>query len=199
MLPRTTVVFFGDSFVAGIGDPSGLGWTTRLTADRAGESIDLTAYNLGIRRNTSSDVRDRWERELSARELPGSASRIVLSFGVNDCVAEDGCVRVPAATSVRNLESIVCRAGECGLPVMFVGPPPVADTEINARLEAADKALLDVARDAGAAATSVFGDLLRDEIWMEEVRAGDGAHPGAEGYRRFADLVRPTWSRWLAE
>jgi hypothetical protein len=33
---------------------------------------------------------------------------------------------------------------------------------------------------------------------MDEVRAGDGAHPGANGYRRLADLVGPAWHAWLA-
>ena len=39
--------------------------------------------------------------------------------------------------------------------------------------------------------------LRADGVGRREVRAGDGSRPGAEGYRRVADLVWPTWSRWV--
>jgi hypothetical protein len=33
---------------------------------------------------------------------------------------------------------------------------------------------------------------------MREVRAGDGAHPGASGYDELAALVAPQWRDWLS-
>jgi acyl-CoA thioesterase-1 len=44
----------------------------------------------------------------------------------------------------------------------------------------------------------VFEDLLADRVWMQQVAAVDGAHPGAEGYRRLADLVWVQWLPWVA-
>lgn len=51
--------FVGDSFVAGIGDETALGWTGRLTARQAATGNPVTAYNLGIRGNTSADIAAR--------------------------------------------------------------------------------------------------------------------------------------------
>ena len=45
---------------------------------------------------------------------------------------------------------------------------------------------------------SVVGDLLARPEWLDEVRAGDGAHPGSTGYALLAELVRPQWEAWLA-
>lgn len=63
------ICFIGDSFVQGIGDPEYRGWVGRvLTATDPG----ITAFNLGIRRNTSTDVLRRCWREVEPRVLPGS-------------------------------------------------------------------------------------------------------------------------------
>ena len=67
MLQRLTVAFVGDSFVAGVGDLDGLGWTGRLIASSRRPGLDLTGYPLGVRRQTSVDVAARWEAEVPAR------------------------------------------------------------------------------------------------------------------------------------
>ena len=61
------VFFVGDSFVAGVGDPEHRGWVGRLSerAQRAGAPI--TAYNLGVRRDTSDDICRRWMDEVAVR------------------------------------------------------------------------------------------------------------------------------------
>ncbi|MET8875781.1 hypothetical protein [Nocardia sp. NPDC004604] len=40
---------------------------------------------------------------------------------------------------------------------------------------------------------------MRDgAVWMREVRAGDGAHPGAAGYDELAAIIGSHWREWLA-
>lgn len=40
--------------------------------------------------------------------------------------------------------------------------------------------------------------LLASPVWMSEVAAGDGAHPGAEGYKALAGVVlEGGWAGWL--
>src|SRR5262249_19732759 len=48
--------FIGDSYVAGAGDDTGLGWVGRVTARARADGYDLTAYNLGVRRDTAADA-----------------------------------------------------------------------------------------------------------------------------------------------
>ncbi|MGI5328303.1 hypothetical protein [Actinomadura nitritigenes] len=82
-----------------------------------------------------------------------------------------------------------------------MGPPPVID--------AGDDHLLRTSSLAGEMETLCFSrgvpfigttlQLARDRVWTEEVRAGDGAHPGSGGYRRMADLIlSDCWHRWIA-
>src|SRR6218665_3281337 len=116
MPTRLTVLFFGDSFVAGVGDPSGLGWTGRLAAGPRTRDLDLTVYPLGIRRNTSVDVLARWEAETVARIPDAGRVGLVLAFGVNDSTDDGGGHRrVPVADSVASLRAIVTRASSLGL------------------------------------------------------------------------------------
>ena len=76
----------------------------------AGAGHDVTAYNLGIRRETSDDIRARWRAEVTPRLIAGVDGRIVFSFGANDATIEDGQWRVPAALSAENLRAMLARA-----------------------------------------------------------------------------------------
>ena len=196
---RLTVLIFGDSFVAGVGDPSGLGWTGRLAAAPP-PGVDLTTYPLGIRRDTSADVLARWQTETRARIPDSGTTVLVVSFGVNDSTDDGaGRPRVAAADAVANLRAVLRGAQALGLPTLVVGPPPIADPRINDRILQLDTLLADEARAHGIPVVPVAHDLLADEVWMSEVSAGDGAHPGARGYAALAALVRPGWEAFLAD
>lgn len=184
------ICFIGDSFVAGTGDQDGLGWVGRLCA-----GTGLTVYNLGIRRDTSRDVAARWRAEAERRLPAGIDGRLVLSFGVNDCLIEDGHPRVPAVDSVANLDAILARSP---WPVLVVGPPPIADEATNDRIEALSAAMADGCAARGVACLEVASTLMRDRRWMTEVAEGDGAHPGREGYAALAERVGawPAWQAW---
>lgn len=192
-MTRLTVLFLGDSFVAGVGDPTALGWTGRLLAATHRADRDVTGYVLGVRRQTSDDVLDRWEREVDVR-LPGvGAGAVVVAFGVNDATVEDGHRRVPETRTVDNLRALVEGARARGLAVLVVGPPPIADDDVNARLVALDARLRVTATVLEVPFVPTVGPLRDDPVWRAEVVAGDGAHPGAAGYERLAALVRPSW------
>ena len=53
------ILAFGDSFVAGVGDPAHQGWLGRALAGRP----EVTVYNLGVRGDTSADILRRWAAE----------------------------------------------------------------------------------------------------------------------------------------
>ncbi|KAA9166344.1 G-D-S-L family lipolytic protein [Amycolatopsis acidicola] len=178
------VCFLGDSFVAGVGDPEYRGWAGRVAA-RTGQP--LTCYNLGVRRETSEDVRARWRAECAPR-LRGEVNALVLSFGVNDTLQG-----LPPETTVANL---VAMLGEW--PTLVVGPPPIADDEQNRRIAALGQALRAACAERTTPYVDVFGPLRDTKSWMREVEAGDGAHPAADGYAAYAELVHPQWTTWLA-
>ena len=193
------VCFVGDSFVAGVGDPEHLGWTGRLCAasERAGRPV--TRYVLGVRRQTTGEVAERWAAECRPRLSGGDwESRLVLSTGVNDTTEVDGAPRLDTQRSVAALELMLTDAAAAGWPVLVVGPPAVADDAQNQRIADLDERFARACADHGVPYVPVVAALSAAPAWRAEVAAGDGAHPGAAGYALLADLVRPSWERWTA-
>ena len=193
------VFFVGDSFVAGVGDPEHRGWVGRLAerAHRAGAPI--TAYNLGVRRDTSDDICRRWADEVAVRRGAGAQERLVVSFGVND-TSSYGCdTRVTPAErqSAANLRTLLAEAAATRLPVLVVGPPPVEDRAQNRTIAALDELFRRTCVEAGVPYVAVFAALRCEPRWIEQVSAGDGSHPAATGYGLLADLVEPVWQEWL--
>ena len=66
--PRdVALVFLGASLVSGVGDPKGQGWVTRVVGRTQHPDLELTAYNLGVRGNTTADLLERWATEVPLR------------------------------------------------------------------------------------------------------------------------------------
>ena len=197
-MPDVRVSFFGDSLVAGVGDPTGAGWVGRLVAGAFVAGTPVTAYNLGIRRETSSDVLARWEAELAPRRADEADCRVVFSFGANDATREEGRLRSDPADSVENLERALAGARDRGLPALVVGPPPVDDAAQQERIRALSIAFAGVAAGRDAPYVPIADALRASPAYRCELERGDGAHPGAGGYALIAELVMPAWLDWLA-
>jgi lysophospholipase L1-like esterase len=165
-----------------------------VTAAAWDEGIAVTPYNLGVRRETSEQVVARLEAEAAPRLTDEEPCRLVLSFGANDATLEHGRQRVEPEGSVAALRRGLGIAERLGLPALVVGPPPVADPEHAERIAALSGRL---AAASSAPCLEVVRALLAAGPWMEEARAGDGAHPGAAGYAQLADFVRAPFLRWL--
>lgn len=187
--------FVGDSFVNGTNDPEYLGWTGRVSILARRRGHQLTCYNLGVRRDTSSEIAARWESE-AQRRLPDScASYVVFSYGVNDTTIEGGIRAVAEEVSIANTRRILQTTYQRGYRVALIGPPPIADIQQNGRTSQLSVAMAQVAESEGVPFLSTFDVLAKDPVWMADVSAGDGAHPGAAGYAQFAALV-DGWECW---
>lgn len=173
---------FGDSFVAGVGDPRGQGWVGRVVEAAHAAGRPLTAYNLGVRRETSVEVAVRWRFEAMPRRSPGADCRAVFAVGANDTTLEDGRVRVAPERSCMALDKMLGQAAEVGLPAAVAGPPPAGDAEQQARVVALSDAFAEVCAARDVPFWPVAGTLLASRTWLDEAAAGDGAHPAAGGY-----------------
>ena len=193
------VLFFGDSIVAGVGDPEGRGWIGRVVGASWAAGLPLTAYSLGIRRQTSVQVAARWYDEARPRLQAGADCRVLFAFGVNDATIEDGAPRVDPQVSEATLASVLDASARLGLAAFVVGPSPVCDDEHNERLARLSERFRVVCATRGVAFCGVLEPLLASAIWLREAAAGDGAHPGAVGYETLASLVvAGGWLDWLA-
>jgi len=192
------LLFFGDSLVAGVGDPTGRGWVGRVVAASFENGLPLTGYNLGVRGETSEQVAGRWRDEALPRLLPEADARIVVSFGANDTTVEYGRMRVARERSCAALAGILDGVGALGLVSLVIGPAPVDDPQQNERIQALSASFSDVCSNADVCFIGVVEQLLDAPIWMTQVMAGDGAHPAAEGYDALAGLILAAgWTDWL--
>jgi acyl-CoA thioesterase I len=192
------VCFVGDSYVAGVGDDSGMGWVGRLTRHAHSCGLPITAYNLGIRRDTAQDVADRLPDEVSRRVNPAAETRVVLAYGLNDVFLDAGQPRVGTADSVAATTRSLDWLASVSIPVVIVGPPPIGDAGQDARTEELDRQLAACAGSRRVPYLPVIGHLAKDQAWLDGVRKGDGAHPGASGYQRYFEVVRDPLMRFLS-
>ncbi|MEP6797975.1 MAG: GDSL-type esterase/lipase family protein [Lapillicoccus sp.] len=188
------ICFVGASMVAGYGDPKGLGWVGRVVSRTEHPDLDFTAYNLGVRGDTSGDVMDRWRRECQPRWARRNERRLVLSVGANDLATS-----MTTARSRLNLANILDEAASQGIAAFVVGLPPGLDPEMNARVEALADAQADVCARRGVTYVDCYRPLITHDQWVSDLAGGrDRVHPGQAGYGLIAWLVLHNgWYDWL--
>lgn len=190
----TRICFLGDSFVAGVGDPTAHGWVGRIVAAAFATGLPFTAYNLGIRGQTGPQIAARAAAEVPPRLHTAAKPRIVVSFGANDTAERGGNRRSTVVESVAALEHI---RATTSIPLLMVGPPAVADHQHNRRLVGVDAALRDSSLRLEVPYVSTFAATSVSAAWRGEISAGDGFHPGASGYDTLARIIEPHMLRWL--
>ncbi|MDX6688659.1 MAG: acyl-CoA thioesterase [Solirubrobacteraceae bacterium] len=183
--PDRRVLFFGDSMVAGTGDPTGLGWVGRVVAAAFAAGVPLTAHPLGVRGQSSVQIAARWRSEAAPRLDPECDCRVVFAFGTND----SGAAQVAPEQSVQALERVLDEAAQLGLAAFVVGPAPVGERARDDTIGALSAAFAAAAVGRGLPFVSVIEELRASPVWTGEAAAGDGAHPAAGGYALFAQLV----------
>ena len=202
------ICFIGDSITVGTGDEAFLGWPGRLCSAARSQGYDLTLYNLGIRGETSEDIRRRW-REEAERRLPAHMNcALVFAFGINDCAVENGIkLRVELERTAINARAILDEA-KAWLPSIFVGPTPVDDSRLppqlmpgkeirifNAQIAEANQALAGVMGEVGVSYLDLFTPLVSSPEWQRMMKLGDGIHPTCAGYEMMTQKVQD-WEGW---
>ncbi len=212
-MTKLRVCFIGDSITNGTGDGAMLGWPGYLCAAEVAAGHDMTDYNLGIRGDTSADIRPRWRAEAEARLPAGLVCAIIFNFGLNDAtlegVGDAAEIRVPLAESIKNARNMLS-AAKAMHPTLWVGPSPVDDGRMplttdsgeirdkrNARTADYNLAFRALADELGIPYLDMLSALINEPGWPGML--ADGLHPAAEGHRRMAGIVGawPAWRRLL--
>jgi lysophospholipase L1-like esterase len=187
--------FLGDSYTAGAGDDTGLGWVGRVWAAARGEGADLTAYNLGVRGETGPQIAARAAAELPPRLALGDSHAMVFSFGSNDF--SKGVTESESLAAAGRLLDLAERAG---IPAFVLSSPVFIDEpERDWQSSAFSAALgqLCVTRDAHW--LDLRATPMNWRLWWDQAQSGDGYHPNGPGYAALAEVVAawPAWRRWL--
>lgn len=184
------VCVFGDSLVAGVGDPKALGWVGRVAARTPSSTgVALTVYPLGVRGQLTEEVVVRIPLESSSRFARGDEHGVVLSVGVADTMAG-----LPPAQSAAALEFGLQSTSARRL---VVGPPPVGPAALRERIAELDDTFAVVSGRLGVPYVSTYQALLFRRSWNEQEFAED-VHPGQAGYGMLASTVlHGGWYEWL--
>jgi lysophospholipase L1-like esterase len=177
---------FGDSLTLGVGDAEFLGWPGRVARRMVREDMDVTLYNLGVRRNSAARVQARWAEEADRRlgDVPeGESTLLLFSFGAVDALRE-----ADPDETLRAARDVLGRARE-KRPALFISPPPVRDKAANERVAGLSGALAGVCADLDLPCLDVYTPLASSFEYINSLRASDGVHPTGDGHGLIADLV----------
>ncbi len=191
------ICVLGDSYVVGVGDPTGQGWVGHVAVAARARGLDLTVYNLGVRRDTSVDVSRRWFDEVRPRLKDGDVFGVVAAFGLNDVDLRSGQRRVPRSRTLAVLGTMLDDAHRAQWATFVVGPAPVADIETTRRIGDLAAGMGEVCAARGVPFVDVAAALSSDEIWRQELAAGDAYHPSTRGYAHLAALIKDPLLWWL--
>lgn len=171
------ILALGDSLVAGYGLPADEGFVPQLEAALAEQGIEAEVIDGGVSGDTTAGGRARLDWLLA--EKPDYA---IVELGAND-----GLRGLDPAEMRKNLDAILTRFDEEGIPVLLAGmlaPPNYGDAyeeEFNAVFpELAEK------HDA------VFYPFFLDGVAADpSLNQDDGIHPNAEGVAVIVERIMP--------
>ncbi len=188
------LIFIGASMVAGVGDPKGQGWVSRVVGRTHHPDLLLTSYNLGVRGDTSADLLARWRAECTPRWAGRSERRLVVSVGADDTPAG-----ISLARHRLNLANLLDDAASLGVATFVVSPSPHDVHEHNTALEQVVDAQADVCNRRGVPFVDCYRPLLAHDQWRSDLASSPIAHhPGQAGYGLIAWLVlHGGWNRWM--
>ena len=171
------IVVLGDSLTAGLGIPREDAYPAVLQRKLKDAGIQIEVVNAGISGDTSADGlrRTNWA-------LEGDVRLLILALGAND-----GLRGLPPSQMKSNLQSIIHRARQRGVPVLLAGmeaPPNFGEQYATAFRQV----FQDLARENKV---TLVPFLLEGVAGVTDLNQGDGAHPTAAGSARIADHLWP--------
>ena len=172
-----TIVAFGDSLTAGFGLPAADAFPVRLEAALSARGHHVVVINAGV----SGDTTDMGLARLDW-SLPDDADAVIVELGANDALRG-----VDPRTTRANLDAIVARLGERGLPVLVAGM--AAPRNLGAEYaQAFDPMFGEIAAARGA----LFYPFFLDGVALDPaLNQADGMHPKATGVGIIVDRMLP--------
>lgn len=189
------ICVLGDGFVKGVGDRELRGWAGRLMMETVREHGMINYYNLGIPDQSSVDIARRIG-ELTPRLPVGADNRLILSFGVEDTLLENGKPRQSNQESVAALKHILIKARPHH-KMLMVGPAPVYDPQQNNRIKRLNALFHDLCIKARVPYISLIPALTDDVDYRRDLVKSGKKYPSHVGYEKIFDLIQNDRSWWF--
>lgn len=188
--PRTRIIALGDELLAGIGDARCLGWIGRAVASEQGPVASLDLFPAALPSETSAQLAERWEEDVTVRVDARAQSdgllehRVVIGMGRADIASG-----VSLARSRLNLAKVLDGLERQRIAAFVVGPPPSRDAGLTRATVDLSGAFDDVCARRRIPYVDTVTPLMDHDQWLEDLSRSPGDHPGQVGYGLMAWLV----------
>jgi acyl-CoA thioesterase-1 len=177
------IAVLGDSLTAAYGLDLADGFPAKLEHALRAQGYDCAVLDAGVSGDTSAGglARIDWM-------LADQPSHVIVELGAND-----GLRALPVEQMAQNLDQIITRLQDEGIPVLLAGmlAPPNLGREYGAAFEAVFPRL---AEEHGLPLYPFFLDGVAGEALLNQ---GDGMHPTEEGIAIIVERILPTVTDWL--
>lgn len=172
-----TIVALGDSLTAGYQLPPGAGFPAQLEAALKARGHDVDVVDAGVSGDTTSDGLARIDWSVGE-----DADAVIVELGGNDALRG-----IDPELTRRNLDAILTRLGERGLPVLLAGmlAPPNLGEDYAHRFDAIFPEL------AEKHDVLFYPFFLEGVATHPELGLGDGIHPNARGVEVIVKRILP--------
>jgi acyl-CoA thioesterase I len=177
------IAVLGDSLTAAYGLDVAEGFPARLEQALREQGYDCAVLDAGVSGDTSAGGLGRLDWMLA-----DEPSHVIVELGAND-----GLRALPAEQMEQNLEGIITRLQDEGIPVLLTGmlAPPNLGRDYGAAFEAVFPRL---AQEHDVPLYPFFLDGVAGEALLNQ---GDGMHPTEEGIAIIVENILPTVTEWL--
>src|SRR3989344_8131954 len=201
------ILIFGDSIPYGAWDLEG-GWVARLRRFLDSKVINsklkdyYITYNLGVSVDTTSDLLERFEREVNARlDKTESDTIIIFSIGGNDSafLTKEKKFLTEISKFEKNIKELIKKAKDITDKIILIGEiphdesktTPVAwDSNINYKNEYLNKyenVTRKICKEQNIHFIDLFGKLINTNY---KANLEDGVHPTSEGHRQIFNIIK---------
>jgi len=177
------IAVLGDSLTAAYGLDVADGFPARLEQALRAKGYDCAVLDAAVSGDTSAGGLARLDWMLA-----DEPSHVIVELGGND-----GLRALPVEQMEENLDRIVTRLKDAGIPVLLTGmlAPPNLGRDYGAAFEAVFPRL---AQEHDLPLYPFFLDGVAGEALLNQ---GDGIHPTAEGVAIIVERILPTVTDWL--
>jgi acyl-CoA thioesterase-1 len=177
------IAVLGDSLTAAYGLDVADGFPAQLEQTLRAQGYDCAVLDAGVSGDTSAGGLGRLDWMLA-----DEPTHVIVELGAND-----GLRALPAEQMAQNLDQIITRLKDEGIPVLLTGmlAPPNLGREYGAAFEAVFPRL---AKEHDVPLYPFFLDGVAGEALLNQ---GDGVHPTADGIRIIVERILPSVTEWL--
>lgn len=206
------IIILGSSITWGAWDIEG-GWADRLKrlinkkVVKTNEKYYCMLYNLSISGDISSEIVERFDREVPLRLGENQEMILIFEIGINDSmyVNAEKKFQVPKELFRSNIKLLIKKSQKLANKIIFIGAPPVIDSILDPipwhpegtyktkYAKEFNDILSEECEKHGVEYVDIFSKFDKGEL--TELMSPDGVHPSTNGHEAIFEAVHEVLER----